>query len=105
MTEKASRKLLKHSCTWIKGHWDATNLEVPSDLLAKWIYEPNDEVVDPPGFHFGVFTFGYLQYQLLSKSVPSGQKESVPISLLLSLFQVWQMISGMANEASPGGTS
>jgi hypothetical protein len=91
MRAKSSRKLLRQSCEWIRGHWNAKNLDVPTEFVHRWIYEPSEEEVGPSGFYLGVFTFGYCQHQLLSRDVPLGEKISVPSGRLLELFQVWQL--------------
>lgn len=91
MNDKSSRKLLKRSCEWIRSNWNAQNLDVPTEFIHKWIYEPNEEEAKPSGFYLGVFTFGYCQHQLLSRGVPVGERMSVPSSRLLELFQVWQL--------------
>lgn len=96
MRKRPSRKLLDRSCSWIRDHWDASNLDLPSDLLEEWIYEPSEDEADPPGFYFSVFTFGYAQYLLTSQNVPLGQKQSIPIDQVLELFKKWQLKLALA---------
>ena len=91
MSEKSSRKLLRQSCDWIRDHLNAANQDVPSDLVQKWIYESDNEETKPSGYYLGVFAFGYFQHQLISLSVPFGEKVSVSSSKLLELFQKWQL--------------
>jgi hypothetical protein len=96
MTKNSSRRMLKHSCEWIRNNWNATNLDVPPEFVHKWIYEPEDEDTKPTGFFLGVFGFGYLQHQLISKSVPAGTMVSVRSARLLEHFQLWQLKLAMA---------
>jgi hypothetical protein len=91
MVQKTSRHLLDRSCGWIKNHWDAKNVDVPEELLHQWIYTQEDDQVDPTGFYMAVFSFGYFQHELIAKNVPFGVKRSVPVSLLIELFQLWQL--------------
>ena len=91
MVKNTSRKLLDRSCGWIKEHWNAENLDVPDELLHQWIYNQGDENLEASGFYLAVFSFGYLQHELIAKEVPYGVKRSVPASLVLELFQMWQL--------------
>jgi hypothetical protein len=91
MANNSSRQLLNRSCGWIKDHWNAENLDVPDELLHQWIYNQGEENLEASGFYLAVFSFGYLQHELIAKEVPYGVKRSVPASLLLELFQLWQL--------------
>jgi hypothetical protein len=91
MSKKSSRRLLNRSCAWIREHWDAHNLDVPDDLLQQWIYVSDEEEVEPSGFYLAVFSFGYLQYDLVAHNVPPGVSRSFSASELLRFFQAWQM--------------
>jgi len=91
MIRITSRQMLDRSCGWIRAHWNAKNLDVPDEFLHQWIYNQSDENVEATGFYLAVFSFGYLQHELIAKDVPFGVKRSVPASLLLELFQLWQL--------------
>jgi hypothetical protein len=56
--QRTSRELIKRSCSWIKDHWGANNLDVPDDLLSQWIFDSADGHMEATGFYLGVFTFG-----------------------------------------------
>jgi len=88
--KKNSRELLNRSCAWIRQHWDAKNSDVPDELLREWIYSPTDEA-DPTGFYLAVFSFGHMQHELVSRNVPPGARLSFSASVLLELFQMWQL--------------
>ena len=94
MSEKVNRQLLKESCAWLREHWNVTNLEVPERLRARWIYETSDDC--PEGFHLAVFTFGYVQYDMVSNSLPAGVKREYSAQRLLSLFSHWQLKLALA---------
>mgnify|MGYP001552813431 CR=1 FL=1 len=96
MKKKTSNRMLRQSCAWIKDHWNATNLEVPDEFVRQWMYEPGEDEMEPNGFFLGVFTFGYLQHQIIANNVPTGVRQSVPASRLFELFQVWQLKLAMA---------
>ena len=91
MVKNTSRKLLNRSCGWIKDHWNAKNLDVPDEFLHQWIYTPSDDTVDATGFYLAVFSFGYFQHELIAKDVPFGVERSISSSLLIELFQKWQL--------------
>ena len=91
MFKKIPRKLLEHSCGWIREHTDATNLDVPDEFLHQWIYSSNDEYLEPTGFYLAVFSFGYLQRDLATSGTPMGAMRKVSVSLLVELFQRWQL--------------
>jgi hypothetical protein len=91
MNRNSSRRLLDRSYAWIREHWNAQNLDVPDEFLTRWLYNTDDEEVEPPGFHLAVFSFGYLQYDILSHNVPPGVTRSASLSELLDLFQAWQV--------------
>jgi hypothetical protein len=97
MRKKTSKKLLNRSCAWIRDHWDATNLEVPEDFLEQWLFNQDDEEDEEPnGFYLAVFSFGALQYDLISNRVPTGVKRTFHLSLLLELFSKWQLKLALA---------
>lgn len=96
MKKKPSRELLRQSCAWIRDHWDARNLDVPTDLLREWTYQSEGEDLEPSGFHLAVFTFGFFQYDLISKQVPTGVQRSLSTSLIVESFHRWQMKLALA---------
>jgi hypothetical protein len=56
---KTDRPLLKRSCAWLAENWNATNLDVPDDLLTCWAYPVETRSDDEPhSFHLAVFIFG-----------------------------------------------
>lgn len=89
--KKPARRLLDQSCAWIREHWNAHNLDVPDEFLSQWIYDTADKEEEPSGFHLAVFSFGYLQHDIISHNVPPGVTRSVSASELLDLFHRWQM--------------
>lgn len=89
--KKTARRSLNHSCAWIRQHWNADNLDVPDEFLSLWIYDTSEHEEEPSGFHLAVFSFGYLQHDLLSHNVPPGVSRSVSASELIGLFHKWQM--------------
>jgi hypothetical protein len=91
MKKKTNRKLFDRSCDWIRRNWNATNLDVPDEFIERWIYRPEDEDIEPSGFYLAVFSFGYIQYDLVANNVPSGVKRSFAAREVLGLFQAWQM--------------
>jgi hypothetical protein len=91
MATNTSRKLLDRSCRWIRDHWNANNLDVPDEFLHQWIYNQQDENVEATGFYLAVFSFGYMQHELISKNVPDGVRRSVTSARLIELFQRWQL--------------
>jgi hypothetical protein len=93
---RTHRKLLDESCAWLREHWNATNLDVPEALRERWMYEPAEDCMNPEGFHLAVFTFGLLQYDLISKGVPEGVQRSYSAQTLLSLFSHWQLKLALA---------
>jgi hypothetical protein len=93
---KAGRKTLQESCAWIRAHWNATNLDVPEDLREKWMYEPSDERSVPEGFHLAVFTFGFVQHDMVSHCVPGGVRRQYSSEMLLSRFTHWQLKLALA---------
>lgn len=93
---RADRKMLEESCTWLREHWSPTNLDVPERLRERWIYEPADDQANPNGFHLAVFAFGLMQYDLISNCVPAGVKRSYSGEMLLSLFSRWQLKLALA---------
>lgn len=97
MRKRHSRAHLDESCEWIRRNWNAQNLDVPDTLLDQWIYEPADgRDEDPLGFQLAVFTFGFLQYDLISRNVPEGVPCTYSASQLMDLFPRWQMKLALA---------
>ena len=88
--------MLNRSCSWIRDHWDACNLDVPEELLEQWTYQPGESDFEPNGFHVAVFSFGYLQHDLISNRVPVGVKRTLSASLMLELFSRWQLKLALA---------
>lgn len=88
--------MLEHSFSWIRENWNAKNLDVPTEFIHRWIYEPNDEELRPSGFYLAVFTFGYCQHRLMSNHVPFGEQVSVSSARIVELFHVWQLKLAMA---------
>ena len=96
MTSKSPRRLLDQSCAWIRDHWNANNLDVPDAFLEQWIYNSGEEEIEPSGLHLAVFSFGYIQYDIVSNNVPPGVTRSFSASELLDLFQSWQLKLALA---------
>jgi hypothetical protein len=69
----------------------ATNLDVPDEFVTEWIFEDDDNDPRPPGFYFLVFSFGYLQYELMAGPLPPSIPRTVPVSRLVQHFEKWQM--------------
>jgi hypothetical protein len=93
---RKQRRTLRRSFDWIREHPGATNLDVPTDLIDQWIFEDDDEDPKPMGFFMSVFTFGFLQQEVLADGFPPEQSRSVPVSRLLECFGVWQLKLGLA---------
>lgn len=96
MRKKNSKKLLNRSCAWIRENWDARNLDVPEELLDQWMYQADEEEIEPSGFYLAVFSFGLLQHDLISNRVPPGVKRTFHLSVLLDLFSKWQLKLALA---------
>jgi hypothetical protein len=90
------KDVLKRSLAWIRKHPDATNLDVPDELVSAWIFEDDEPEPKPSGFYFAVFTFGFLQRSIFSSSLPVAQPRSVPVSVVFENFGMWQMKLGLA---------
>jgi hypothetical protein len=88
--EKNRRALKRESLSWIREHPFATNHDVPDRLVMQWSYRADDPF-EPSSFYLGIFSFGYLQRQLLESSRPVGEKHSIPADRLLELFHLWQL--------------
>lgn len=84
-------KLLDKSLAWIRTHLHATNLDVPGEFLAQWIFEDDEAEAKPNGFFLSVFTFGYMQHELLCGCLPPTQPRSVSIDHLIERFGRWQL--------------
>jgi hypothetical protein len=93
---KTDPETLEKSLMWIRANLNATNLDVPTELIREWIFEDNDDDPKPGGFFFAVFTFGYMQSDLHTGPSPGSEPRSVPLSLLLELFNVWQLKLSLA---------
>ena len=93
---RRDRKLLDESLAWLREHWNPTNLDVPEALRERWIYEPADDRANPDGFHLAVFTFGLMQYDLISNRVPAGVERTYYGEMLLSNFSRWQLKLALA---------
>lgn len=93
---RTDRKALVESCAWLREHWNATNADVPDVLRERWIFEAAEDRQNPEGFHLAVFTFGLLQYDLISNRVPEGVQRSFPVQTILSLFSRWQLKLALA---------
>lgn len=86
---------LKKSLDWIRQHPNACNLDVPSDLLERWVFDADEDEQKPTGFCFSVFSFGYLQHKVLTSCVRPDQQCTVPLSRLLAHFEMWQLKLGL----------
>jgi hypothetical protein len=93
---KKYHRLLDQSCSWINNHPRASNLDVPDEFVARWIYEDAEDEVRPSGFYLSVFAFGYMQTELIASGSPANSQLSVPVSRLIELFHRWQMKLGLA---------
>ena len=90
-TQKQARRILNQSFAWIRAHPDATNRDVPEEFLDQWVFHDDDEELKPAGFFLSVFTFGYLQYQLLHGDRPPTEPRSVAVTELIERFYQWQL--------------
>jgi len=88
-------KTLDRSLEWIRTHPGAVNLDVPDDLVAAWIFNDDRDDPKPNGFFLSVFTFGFLQQELIGRDLASGEKLSVPCAKLLAHFDRWQVKLGL----------
>ncbi|HTQ95416.1 MAG TPA: hypothetical protein VMH89_01345 [Candidatus Acidoferrum sp.] len=93
--QKKKREALNRSLAWIRDHPDAKNLDVPDELVAEWIYEDDDADPRPAGFYFAVFTFGFLQRELITSALPPTQPRSIPVSVVFGYFGMWQLKLGL----------
>jgi hypothetical protein len=94
---KTKKHLLDRSLTWIRTHLHAKNLDVPGEFLSEWIIlEDDDAEVRPTGFYLSVFTFGYMQHELLCGTLPPTVARSVSIKQLIDLFGRWQVKLALA---------
>ncbi len=87
---------LDQSCLWIKENWNAFNVDVPDQLLREWMHQDNADGPPPSGFHLAVFTFGYIQYQLLHDQGPPGATRTVCATKILELYYHWQVKLALA---------
>jgi hypothetical protein len=88
---RKQRRTLCRSLAWIREHPGATNLDVPTDLIEQWIFEDDEDDPKPAGFFMSVFTFGFLQQEVLADGLPPEQSRSVSVSRLLECFGIWQL--------------
>jgi hypothetical protein len=93
--KKKRHALINQSFDWIREHPLANNLEVPNDLLERWLFEPDEEDPRPAGFYLSVFSFGYLQNEILTRQSSVGQPSSISVTRLLSFFDLWQLKLGL----------
>ena len=93
--KKKRRTLLNQSFDWIRRNPFANNLEVPNELLERWMFESDEEEEHPKGFHLSVFSFGYLQRDILTRQSPTTEPSSISITRLLSFFDLWQLKLGL----------
>jgi hypothetical protein len=89
------KDMLKRSLAWIRKHPDATNLDVPDELVSAWIFEDDEAESKPAGFYFAVFTFGFLQRSIFTSTLPETQPRSIPVSVVFECFGMWQMKLGL----------
>jgi hypothetical protein len=89
--QKQARRILNQSFAWIRAHPDATNRDVPEKFLDQWVFHDDDDEPKPAGFFLSVFTFGYLQHQLLHGDRPPTEPRSVPVTELIDRFSQWQL--------------
>jgi hypothetical protein len=69
------------------------NSDVPNEMLQQWIYHPNtdDSKIEPSGFYFAVFAFGYFQQEIASGRIRYEDRRKVPLSHLMKRFHQWQL--------------
>lgn len=91
-----NRKILSRSLDWIRNHPNALNLDVPNDLVGKWIFDDDPEETKPNGFYLMVFSFGFFQHSLLNSNLPIGHKHEVASARLFECFDRWQMKLALA---------
>lgn len=88
---KNGNRLLDQSLAWIRKNLHATNLDVPEEFVAQWIYEDDGEEPKPAGFFISVFAFGYMQHELLCDALPPTEARSVSVTKLIERFERWQL--------------
>ena len=89
--QKQARRILNQSFAWIRAHPNATNRDVPEGFLDHWVFKDDSEEPKPAGFFLSVFTFGYLQHQLLHGDRPPTEPRSVPVTEVIERFYQWQL--------------
>jgi len=89
--KKKMNRILNQSLAWIRMNPKATNLDVPEEFAAQWIFEDDGEEPKPSGFFFAVFAFGYMQRDLFTGLLPPTEPRSVPVALLAERFERWQL--------------
>jgi hypothetical protein len=93
-TMRDRQVLLDKSLKWISEHANATNLDLPDELLNEWIFVEDQEEQNPTGFHVTVFTYGYVQKQTYEKA--SSGNISIELKQLIELFGHWQLKLALA---------
>ena len=92
MQQKTSKRLLDQSLEWVRQHMNATNLDVPKDLLKLWIYSQDSDESDlPPGLSLSVLVYGYMVHDFAANPAPDGTKRQIPMKRIKEMFQLWQM--------------
>ncbi|PTY04255.1 hypothetical protein DB347_20375 [Opitutaceae bacterium EW11] len=97
---RTDKRQLQESCAWLRVHWNPTNLDVPEHLREQWMYEADGDHANPEGFQLAVFTFGFMQHDVVSNQVPAGEKRSYSGNRLLALFSRWQLKLALAEVHS-----
>lgn len=92
MQQKTSKRLLDRSLEWVRQHMNATNLDVPQDLLKLWIYNQDSDESDlPPGLCLSVFVYGYMIHDFEANPAPDGTKREIPMERVMEMFRLWQL--------------
>jgi hypothetical protein len=87
----------EQSYRWIKENWNAKNVDVPDELLREWTHSRPQDGAEPFGFHLSVFTFGYLQHEILThKKLAEVTATTVSMNQILELFDRWQVKLALA---------
>ena len=83
-------QLLKKSLEWIDAHPDATNNDLPIELLELWTDEPRGQDWLPNDFHLGVFLFAFARFQNRRMLANGVTEMAFPYGELLDSFDRWQ---------------
>lgn len=94
--KKMTTPSLEGSFAWIRSNPNATNLDVPEELVTEWIFEDEGEDPKPMGFFLAVFAFGHLQQSLLTSHKPATGTHSIALSQLIEYFEKWQLKLALA---------